>query len=220
MIRAGPFRHATGVPPTTGRRRPRARRSGRCGPGGGHRRTASTSHTSRIASANPSPTTRAPSPATFASLCARGEPRRVQVVDQRGPDAAHLVRRDLLALAGPADDDPALGLARHHRATDGGAERGVVDRLGRVGAEVEHVVALRREERDEVRLEREAGMVRTDRDLHRANIRTRAGDGCPRKSSDSAPRDVGATATVRPTLTSRRPAVRPEGPSRGGSGGP
>ena len=66
--------------------------------------------------------------------------RRVEVVAQRRPHAAHLVGGELLALPAAADDDAELGVAVAHRPPDGRAERRVVDRLGGVGAEVDDVV--------------------------------------------------------------------------------
>ena len=69
--------------------------------------------------------------------CAAGHARRVEVVAERGADAVHLVRRDLLALAAAAEHDAALGLAADDRRADGRAVRRVVDRLGAVGPEID-----------------------------------------------------------------------------------
>ena len=53
----------------------------------------------------------------------------------------------------PAEHDAAIGLAAHHRAADGGADRRVVDGLGGVRAEVERLVAEAPSSCDEVRLQ-------------------------------------------------------------------
>src|SRR5690606_7239829 len=53
----------------------------------------------------------------------------VEVVAQCGAPPAHLVRRDLLALAAPADDDAAVGSPRDHLPTHLGTHLGVVDGL-------------------------------------------------------------------------------------------
>ncbi len=66
----------------------------------------------------------------------------VEAVAQRGAHAAHLVGRELLALTAPAEHDADVGVAVADRAADAGADRRVVDRLGRVGAVVVDLVAL------------------------------------------------------------------------------
>ena len=96
---------------------------------------------------------------------------RVQVVAERGPHAAHLVGGELLALAAAADHDAEVGVAVAHAAPDGGAERRVVDGLGRVGAVVDDLVALGRQHRDEVLLQLESGVVGAERDAcHDARV--------------------------------------------------
>src|SRR5258708_29357994 len=52
-----------------------------------------------------------------------GQARGVEVVAERGADAVHLVRGDLLALAAAADDDAAVGRAGGDPARDVGADR-------------------------------------------------------------------------------------------------
>ena len=97
---------------------------------------------SRISSARPTPTTRAPMRQHVGVVVGPGHAGRVEVVAQRGPHAADLVGRQLLALAAAAEDDADLGPPVAHGPADGGAERRVVDRFGRVGAEVVDVVTL------------------------------------------------------------------------------
>ena len=97
------------------------------------------------------------------------EPREVQVVAERRPDPVHLVRGDLLALAraararSPRSASPADDRARRRR-----AERRVVDGLlanrcrGRRTSCPSSI-----EERLQVLLQGEAGVVAADRDPHR-----------------------------------------------------
>src|SRR5690606_18890341 len=94
------------------------------------------------------------------------QPGGEQVVAQGGAHAVDLVGGDLLALAGAAEHDPALSLAVHDGAPDGGADGRVVDGLGGVGAEVEHLVAQPLELGDEVDLQVVPGVVRSDGDPH------------------------------------------------------
>ena len=76
-----------------------------------------------------------------------GQARREEVVAQRGAHAVHLVGGQLLALPAAAEHDAELGVAVAHRAADGGAELRVVDAVGAVGAEIDHVVTIRRRAR-------------------------------------------------------------------------
>src|SRR5690606_41744324 len=95
-----------------------------------------------------------------------GDAGGVEVVAEGGPHAAHLVRRDLLTLAGPAEHDAPVGLALRDRATDRGADGWVVDRLLAARAEVDDLVAERTQRPEQMRLEGEACMVGTDHDAH------------------------------------------------------
>ena len=104
-----------------------------------------------------------------------GEPGGEQVVAQRGAHAVHLVGRQLLALPAAAEHDAEVGLAVAHGATDRRAERRVVDGFGAVGAEVGHVVSLRREHADEVLLQLVPGVVGADGDSrHPPSLRSAA----------------------------------------------
>ena len=94
------------------------------------------------------------------------EPGRVQIVAERGAHAVHFVGRDLLALAAAAEHDATLGGAGHHLAADGRAVLRVVDRLVGIGPEVGDVVPEGAEHTDEMGLQREPGVVRTDSDPH------------------------------------------------------
>ena len=91
---------------------------------------------------------------------------RVDVVAERGPDARDLVGRDAGPDPGPADHDRPLGLAAADRVADPLGQVGEVDRLGRVGAEVGHLVAPGPQLLDDRPLEREPGVVASNRDLH------------------------------------------------------
>ena len=95
----------------------------------------------------------------------------VEAVAQRGAHAAHLVGGELLALAAAAEHDADVGVAVADRPADAGADRRVVDRLGRVGALVVDHVALAEQHRDEVLLEFVAGVVGADGDaLSRCSV--------------------------------------------------
>ena len=69
-----------------------------------------------------------------------------------------------LASASEFEDDAEIGVAVAHRPADAGTDLRIVDRLGRVGALVVDVVTETGEERDEVLLELEAGVVGADGD--------------------------------------------------------
>ena len=73
----------------------------------------------------------------------------VEVVAQRGAHACDLVGRELLALAAAAEHDATFGATGGHRPADQRAEDRVVDGLVSVGAQVEDLVAIRRERRRE-----------------------------------------------------------------------
>jgi hypothetical protein len=94
------------------------------------------------------------------------ETRGVLVETQRGPDAVHLVGRDLLPLAAAPEHDPEIGLAPDDGVTDGRAERWVIDRLHRVRTEVDHLVSLPNEVTGDADLQVEAGVVGSESDLH------------------------------------------------------
>ncbi len=66
--------------------------------------------------------------------------------------------------AGAADQHAALGLARGHGVGHGHAEVRIVDRLGGVGAEVQHLETRLLQVALENLLQVEAGMIRRDRD--------------------------------------------------------
>ena len=93
-----------------------------------------------------------------------GQARRVQAVAERRPNASHRVGSQLLALPGAADHDPEVGIAVADRPGGGGAERRVVDALGRVGAMVDDLEAGGSEPLDQMLLELVAGMVGAERD--------------------------------------------------------
>ncbi len=90
---------------------------------------------------------------------------------QRRAHALHLVRRDLLAVAGAADDD-AEGVRVGRRALCGAEAEGrvVVEGVVDVGAAVHGVVAGLLEPLDEVVLEFEARMVRAEVHAHGPSV--------------------------------------------------
>ena len=94
------------------------------------------------------------------------EPRRVEVVAERGADAADLVGGDLLALAAAAEDDPAFSAAVGDRLRDRKADRRVVDRFLAVRAVIVDRVAEPLQGRLQMFLEQKPRMIGADRDAH------------------------------------------------------
>jgi acetyl-CoA C-acetyltransferase len=90
--------------------------------------------------------------------------RGVEAVAQRGAYATHLVRGELFALSASAEHDADLGCTVAHRPADAGADLGIVDRLGRVGAVIVDVVPGVAQPIHDVLFEFEPGMVGADRD--------------------------------------------------------
>ena len=91
-------------------------------------------------------------------------PRTIQVVAEGGANPVDLVGRDLFPLAAPADDDAAIRLAVRDQPRDLGADRRIVDRRFRIRSAIVHVVAEAGERAEEVLLQREPGVIRSDRD--------------------------------------------------------
>ena len=96
--------------------------------------------------------------------------------DERRADAAHLVRRDLLAVAGSAEDDAerldAVGLIAHDGLRGADAEgRVVIERLVVERPVVDDLVSLIAQVVLQLRGELEAGVVGRDVDAHGVNPR-------------------------------------------------
>ena len=106
--------------------------------------------------------------------------RRVGVAAVARAHARDLVRGDARADSRAAEQDAAVDLAAHDREAELLGVVRVVDRLGRVCAEVEHAVTERLDLLLHRFLERETRVVAGDGDLHRAPPacvpRTRASD--------------------------------------------
>ena len=98
------------------------------------------------------------------------QPRRVEIVAERGADARHLVGGDLLALAAAAEHDAAIGAAVGDRAADADADRRVVDRRLAVGAVIVDGVAEPLERLLQMFFQEKAGVIGADRDAHGARI--------------------------------------------------
>ena len=94
----------------------------------------------------------------------------VEIVAERGADAAHLVGGDLLALAAAAEHDAAVGAPVGDRAADADADRRVVDRRLAVGAVIVDGVAEPAERLLQVFLQQEARVIGADRDAHDARL--------------------------------------------------
>ena len=89
---------------------------------------------------------------------------RGDVVDGGGPHTGDLVGRDRDTDPAAAHADAEFGLAAGDATANRGAVVGVVDGLGAVGSEIDHLVAARFEMHDERPFERESGVIRADRD--------------------------------------------------------
>ena len=94
------------------------------------------------------------------------EPRRIEIVAERGADPGHLVRRDLFALAAATEDDPAIGVAGSHSSSHVEADWRVVHRLFAIGTAVVDGVAKPRERRLQMFFETKAGVIGADGDAH------------------------------------------------------
>src|SRR5258708_1647855 len=119
-----------------------------------------------------------------------------------GPYPGGAVGGDRHADAGPANQDTTVDLARGDGVGHGLAEVGIVDRLGRIGAEVEHLVTRLLQVALENLLEVEAGMIRRDR------------DGAPRHLDDRSPLAVDLPVTISGAAMSRSPQNRGKRPTR------
>ena len=95
-----------------------------------------------------------------------GQACRIQIVTQRGADAADFICRDLLALAASAEHDAAIGFAGDDCAPDRRADWRVVHRLFAVRAVVVHLVAESGEDLFQMFFEVKPGMVGANRDAH------------------------------------------------------
>ena len=72
------------------------------------------------------------------------QPRGIEIVAQRRPNAGHFVGRDLLALSAAAEHDAAIGPPLGNRAADGDADRRVIHRrLARRAMVIDRVAEAR-----------------------------------------------------------------------------
>src|SRR5436190_12126733 len=90
----------------------------------------------------------------------------VRVVHRARAHSVDLGGRDRDPGARPADQDAAVGLPLDDRAPDREGHIGIVDRLGGVGPQVDDLVALVLQYRDDLLLEREARVVEAAGDPH------------------------------------------------------
>ena len=97
--------------------------------------------------------------------------RRHRVGGLDAANAADLVGHDLLAGATAAEDDAAVAIAGGNGARGRRDDVGIVDRrLGRVDAEVDHLVAGRRQPVGDEAFESEACMIGRQRDAHGSKV--------------------------------------------------
>ena len=94
------------------------------------------------------------------------EPRRVEIVAERGAHAGNFVGGDLLALSASAEDDAPIGRAASDRAADADADGRVVHRGLAVGAVIVHRVAEASQRLFEMFFEEKARMIRANRNSH------------------------------------------------------
>src|SRR3990172_4418676 len=97
-------------------------------------------------------------------------PRREGIVADRRAHTRDLVRRYRSAHAAPAEEQPAIGLAPHHRLAHRLGEVRVIDRLLAVRAQVEHLVPEPSQLIDSRLLQNKPGVVAANRDAHLAPI--------------------------------------------------
>jgi len=94
-------------------------------------------------------------------------------MNQSGPHPIHLIGGNTDADAGPADTKTAVGLAAGHRPGHGKPEDRIVHGdIGRIGAQVDDLVAAGRQMLGQCRFEVEAGVVRTDSNSHTTSVVT------------------------------------------------
>jgi putative membrane protein len=93
--------------------------------------------------------------------------RCLGVVGQRGPHAGNLVRRDLLAVAGPADHDAqSVGVSHRPLGSRDAVRRVVVVRVVLGRSAVDHLMTGGLQSRHQGRLELEASMIATQVNAH------------------------------------------------------
>ena len=98
------------------------------------------------------------------------QPRRIEIVAQRGAHACDLVGRDLLALPAAAEDDTAVRTVFGDRAADPDADRRVVHRILVVCAVIVHGVPQPLQCLLQVFFEDKPGVIRANRHAHSATL--------------------------------------------------
>src|SRR5438445_13736579 len=94
----------------------------------------------------------------------------IEIVAERGADAADFVRRDLFALPRATDHDTAVGASVGHRARDVDADRRIVDRVFAGRAMIVDRVAEPLQRSLQMFFEDEAGVIGADRDAHQGEL--------------------------------------------------
>lgn len=93
-------------------------------------------------------------------------PRRIQIVAQRGANATHFIRGDLLSLAAAAEDDSAISFSRNDCASDRRADRRIIHRYLAMRSHVVDLMTQPGQRGFQMLFEWKSGMVRTNRDAH------------------------------------------------------
>jgi len=95
-----------------------------------------------------------------------GKPSRFFIPAKRAAYAMHFVRHHRFAIAGPAEDNPALALTARYRFRRGADEKRVIDGFFIKGAEVFPFVPERAEQFFHLFLVPKTGVIRAKRDFH------------------------------------------------------
>src|SRR5437868_5820886 len=98
------------------------------------------------------------------------QPRRIEIVTERGADAHHFVRRHLFALSAAAEDDATIGASGGDEPRDVDTDWRVVDRLLARGTAIVDGMSEPRQRLLQVLFESEAGVIRSNRDTHAAEL--------------------------------------------------
>jgi hypothetical protein len=94
------------------------------------------------------------------------QPRGIEVVAERRPNAGHLVRRNLLTLPAAAKHYAPIGPAFGHRSADAQADRRVVDRRFASRPMIVHGVAKTGQRLFQMFFQQETGVIGADGDTH------------------------------------------------------
>ena len=98
------------------------------------------------------------------------QPRRVQIVAERGANAGHLIGGDLLALSAATEYDAALGTPLGDRTRDTETDRWIVDRRVVIGAVIVNDVAESLQRLLQMLFQQKPGVIGADGDTHNQQL--------------------------------------------------